>query len=816
MHKLFQILNTTYHPKLINAMIKANFSGAVIVNLLLPVIIFYLFYNFIPLVHLKIWVGLQISVFFLRIIFQKMIMKNINIHLFLLSATSLLYAVLPWQALFYSDHIHLLLVAMIIASIVAGSIATIVSVYHIFFIFVLIQMIGLISAFLYVNQDIFYLSAIMATSFLHLVLTNGYKQYQNIKKTLKLNEQVNNLLNNIGEGFLSFDADLICQSSFSSECVRILNSDQIEGTKITELLFHNNREKKELFEEGIKRSVTSNDAEMTELFLSLLPKEHIINDNEVSLEVKQLKKGYFMLIIKDITYTNRLKLKLEYQNQVQQLLINVASNKNDFIDLKNDFEKLVHTFYTQKDNSLHSIENIKKELHTFKGNFSQKGMIYISNYIHELELKIRNLSSNEEVIRTCLDANLQEIFNKDIAVIDLALGKEFLSSTNSISVEVNDIDDIEFSLKSFVYKFNLEQQIALNTILSDIHKLKNIPIMSLLNPYIIYVEQISKKLGKEITPLKITGDSSLKISPRLKPFMKQLVHLFNNAIDHGIDSVGTITCNFSINTTILVLKISDDGEGIDTKKVTQIALEKALITQSQLSKMSEEEICYLIFKDRLSTKQSVTSISGIGIGLSSLKNELDKLGGKVFIENKKNQGVSFTFYIPLFDNKNVNLFYNHSQTTHCENIITTLITQSELFIKRAIGSIVSSNHNLEISDTNLYLSQINLSNGFNGTIIMIFCENILEAFTEYLLPEGYEEFEKGEVLQDVADETINTIVGLSLQYLDKDIKEVEISPPIPQHLENLFSIMHSQEKKSVATVETQRGTLGIIVLSKGI
>ena len=128
MQKLKQLFRAKYHPQLIDAIIKANFSGALLVNALIPVVIDYLFLGIIPIELLVMWSGTNALLFVLRIILQKKMRQNITIHFVLLAFTSLLYAILPWLTLTYSDPIHLLLVAMIIASIVAGSIATLVSV----------------------------------------------------------------------------------------------------------------------------------------------------------------------------------------------------------------------------------------------------------------------------------------------------------------------------------------------------------------------------------------------------------------------------------------------------------------------------------------------------------------------------------------------------------------------------------------------------------------------------------------------------------------------------------------------------------------
>ena len=825
MKNILKLFKSNYHPQLIESMLKSNFSGAIIVNIFLPIIVTYLYYDFIPSTQLKLWLGSHIVIFVLRVSLQKKITTNLSYHLILMSGTSLLYAILAWQSLLYSDQIHLLLAAMIIASIVAGSIATLVSVYHIFAIFVMIQMLGLISAFLYVNIDIFYLSAVMATSFLHLVLTNGYKQYKTIKETLRLNQQVNTLLNNTGEGFLSFNKEFKCQSSFSSECERIFQTSEIEGVDIRTLLFNDDTEKSELFRDVIERSIASQDKDTIDIFLSLLPQEVSLYNTELFIEYKYLNKGLFMLIMRDVTQTNRLKSKIEYQNKVQNLLINVASNRNDFIDLKDSFEKLISRLYTHSNNSLSIIESIKQELHTFKGNFSQKRMIYIPNYIHQLELKIKNLSSSEEIISTCIEANLKESFNKDIAVINAALGEEYLNAEKTINVKVTDIDVIELDIKSFVCKFDLEQQIALNTLLQNVHRLKYLLLKDMLTPYIDYIDQMALKLEKEINPLKIIGNESLKISPRLALFMKQLIHLFNNALDHGIETslerelsqknpMATISCEFSTNADILILKVSDDGRGINLPLLVDSAIKNETITVEESLKMSDEEKCALIFEERLSSKEKITTLSGIGIGMSAVKNELDNLNGRFLIESKEGDGVSFTFYLPLNTEKNVYLCYEDSNVKNCEGVANAIITQIEHYLKETIKTTINNvKKEEEISLANHY-SSVDLNDGYKGKVILIYSDELLDTFTQHMLPDGYDAQEHEEILLSVGDEVINTIVGISLQYFDKALGQVDISPPLPMAKEELLNSIDLAKARSIYTLQTNKGTLSLVVLDE--
>ncbi len=158
------------------------------------------------------------------------------------------------------------------------------------------------------------------------------------KQVEKLHAQVNALLDNAGEGFLSFDQNLKCESSFSKECLEIFNTNNISGLDISELLYENDKKSRELFCEGIKKILESKDDLSKDLILSLLPKEQNINQKIIHIEYKILEFDRFMIILRDITETKKLEKKLEKQNNIQKMIVSVVSNQDEFIELKLDFE----------------------------------------------------------------------------------------------------------------------------------------------------------------------------------------------------------------------------------------------------------------------------------------------------------------------------------------------------------------------------------------------------------------------------------------------------------------------------------------------
>ncbi|MEL6707245.1 MAG: chemotaxis protein CheA [Pseudomonadota bacterium] len=171
------------------------------------------------------------------------------------------------------------------------------------------------------------------------------------------------------------------------------------------------------------------------------------------------------------------------------------------------------------------------------------------------------------------------------------------------------------------------------------------------------VRDLSAELGKQVLVDLEGGDVELD-REMIEMVRDPLTHIIRNAIDHGIEppserlSVGkretaflTIAARQSGNTISIV--VSDDGRGIDEQKIAAKALSTGLITPSDHSAMDREKILQLIFEPGFSTADQVSSVSGRGVGLDVVRENLEKVGGSIKVSSTTGVGTLFTLQIPL-------------------------------------------------------------------------------------------------------------------------------------------------------------------------
>lgn len=169
------------------------------------------------------------------------------------------------------------------------------------------------------------------------------------------------------------------------------------------------------------------------------------------------------------------------------------------------------------------------------------------------------------------------------------------------------------------------------------------------------VRDTSKKTGKAIE--FITSGHETEVDRNIVDTLNDaLIHMIRNSIDHGIEPAGqrsaqnkpargAITLSAFHEGGNIVLKLSDDGQGLDRDKILNKALEKGIIKSAQ--GLNENDIFNLIFLPGFSTNDNVTSLSGRGVGMDVVKKAVEKLHGKIEISSIKNKGTTFTIRLPL-------------------------------------------------------------------------------------------------------------------------------------------------------------------------
>jgi two-component system chemotaxis sensor kinase CheA len=191
-------------------------------------------------------------------------------------------------------------------------------------------------------------------------------------------------------------------------------------------------------------------------------------------------------------------------------------------------------------------------------------------------------------------------------------------------------------------------------------RLRFVDIKSLLASYPKIVQHTATRLQKHIAEFSIEGDTVLVDPDYFYSFSKALIHVFRNAVDHGIESpeqreelgkseLGKVYCHVKREQHAVILTISDDGAGINITQLKQSCLALGRYTQQQLDSFSEQQCLMLIFEQELSTATQVTLISGQGVGLAVVLEELQKIHGSVLVTSSLEQGTCFTFTLPITD-----------------------------------------------------------------------------------------------------------------------------------------------------------------------
>ncbi|MDI3310153.1 MAG: chemotaxis protein CheA [Thermoanaerobacterium sp.] len=188
-------------------------------------------------------------------------------------------------------------------------------------------------------------------------------------------------------------------------------------------------------------------------------------------------------------------------------------------------------------------------------------------------------------------------------------------------------------------------------------KVRMLPIKQLFSRIPRLVRDLANSLHKEIE-LVIEGEDTELDKTIIEDLADPLVHLIRNAADHGIETPderlkagknpkGTIRVNAYHQENQFILIVQDDGRGINLNKVKEVALEKGIISRQDSDLLNDKEILELIFKPGFSTSQSISDISGRGVGMDIVRNNINKLNGVIEVETKEWEGTKFIIKLPL-------------------------------------------------------------------------------------------------------------------------------------------------------------------------
>ncbi|WP_127836346.1 chemotaxis protein CheA [Clostridium prolinivorans] len=387
-----------------------------------------------------------------------------------------------------------------------------------------------------------------------------------------------------------------------------------------------------------------------------------LNEYDINIVKQAAYKGFksFEIII-NLSKNTLLKSaraflifkSLEENGEIIKSLPNVEDIESENFDFQ-----IALVYITNKD---------KEEIYKSLMNISEVESVYIElitplnlkNDIKEENTKIDNnnlVFTNENFI------NAKEV-QKETAVhkkshqsvrVDLERLDKFMNMVSELVIHRTRLEQISSNLKITELNETLEQVARTTSDLQDlVMKIRMMPLEVVFNRFPRMVRDLAVELNKEIE-LIIEGQDTELDRTVIDEIGEPLIHLIRNAADHGIESkeeriekgkddIGKIRLAAYQEGTKAVIKVEDDGKGLDVKKIQDKAEKLGINTEG----MTDTDIRNLIFVQGFSTNDKVTDISGRGVGMDVVKTKISALGGTVDVISEIDKGTSFIIRLPL-------------------------------------------------------------------------------------------------------------------------------------------------------------------------
>lgn len=590
-------------------------------------------------------------------------------------------------------------------------------------------------------------------------------------KVAERTASLQNLLDHAGQGFLSFGADLRVSGEYSAECAEIFHR-AITGEAVPALIYPEDRDQ-QVFLEAVFRKIQCEEKEfLRETYFSLLPEQIMVGSSYIGVSYKLIDniadpaQRKIMLILTDQTLQKAMEDQVQSERDILAMVVHVVTHSSDFFAAVSQYtifcQEGITDLLHEKKTAGDILALLFRAVHTFKGTFGQLRMDNVMAKLHDMEETLDTIRLNEitgldvrqlaEQLSAFKPGIMFGWLNEDLKILKEKLGEGFFQQENMLVVDNKRLLEIEEKVKKRLPASEC------SLLLPDLRRLRYKPIKELLQSYPEYVIGLAERNGKAVYPFKIEGGETLVDPWQYYDFIKSLGHVFRNCIVHGVESfeervengkeeIGRITCVVLENQAGITLVISDDGRGMNSAYIRDIALKKEICTPEAVSNMQEEEIIQLIFADGFSGTQEANELAGRGVGLSAVQAELEKVGGSVCVNTIFGKGTQFQFFLP---------FTQIQEPYSIRQLATPLVNATEAFLKNNAGLKLNKRTYIEgTTGGKLRLRKVTTFLGIKGLANGRMVLSADQEVVEYLLDKSFDE----EVIDSPLDRRMENVLS---------------------------------------------------------
>lgn len=462
-----------------------------------------------------------------------------------------------------------------------------------------------------------------------------------------INSQMKALLDSLGQGFLIFDQQGRCLEIASKACEHIFETDP-RGKSIHEVLRQSENETK-----AFQRWMATAFAEMLpfEDLAPLAPPQYAHSGD------RSIDLGYFplrteggaieglVLVGTDVTDLVRAQKQAELDRAQSKMVLELVKNRRQVLGFIREAEAIIGEIHEQLEAPEPAYDVTFRALHTLKGGAASFSVQDLVDRIHEGEEILghwhespsaENLSPLHRQVGL-----IDESFRQFLANTDAILGSRGEAGGATREVRIEELRKFYDGLKTPVMRTRFFEGFLTE---------KSAQVFAHFNDT---VQSAASQLGKVVLPLSIdTPDFAFWPEPYQR-LIASLVHAFRNAVDHGIETpdvreqrgknpAGRISLTLEKNGERLLLRIQDDGNGIDPSKIRDRLAKKGFDTSVE----SDAQVIQHVFDSEFSTRDQVTALSGRGVGMDAIKHTANELGGRAWVTSVPGQGTACMVDVP--------------------------------------------------------------------------------------------------------------------------------------------------------------------------
>ncbi len=235
--------------------------------------------------------------------------------------------------------------------------------------------------------------------------------------------------------------------------------------------------------------------------------------------------------------------------------------------------------------------------------------------------------------------------------------KELVSGLQQKVSEVPDIGESFIEISKGLTSLGDTMDFLTSNMQEEVMKSRMIPISYLFNTFPRAMRDLARQKGKNIQ-LEINGQNTYLDKTIVDQVKDPIMHLLRNAVDHGVETIekrqekgkpeeSKIALSAYQEGSLVVIEVSDDGNGIDVEKVKQHAVSKGLVSESRINDMIDDQVYQLLFSPGFSTAEEVTETSGRGVGLDVVRENIVQLKGMIEVQSDPGKGTRFIIKLPL-------------------------------------------------------------------------------------------------------------------------------------------------------------------------